>query len=93
VTHRHVETHQARETHAAFDDEDIDIEWLDPSFIAASHSAPAQPPLALLPDPVVGAGTSRAAQDGAVQSVPASVHDPPWMAASGPRAPPRPACL
>ena len=29
VTHRHVEAHQERETHAAFDDQDTEIEWFE----------------------------------------------------------------
>ena len=88
VTHRHYEAHPARDTHAAFDDQDIDVEWFDASFTTTHHSAPAQSPLALLPDPVVCLEASRAARAWAVQSVPASVHDPPWILASGPRAPP-----
>src|SRR4029453_10472049 len=88
VTHRHVEAHQERETHAAFDDQDTEIEWFDAAFTATHNSAPAQPPLPLLPDPFVCLEPSRAARGLAVRSVPASVHDPPWIAASGPRAPP-----
>ena len=88
VTHRHYEAHPARETHPAIDDQDIDVEWIDARFTATPLSTPTQPLLALLPDRVVCIETSAAERGWALRRIPASVHDPPWISASGPRAPP-----
>jgi hypothetical protein len=86
VVHRHYESHQRSETKAALDHGDEGIEWLAASFTKPKPSPVGYPILQLLNDPPVA--PLEAVRVRAFRIVRVSVHDPPWLAASGLRAPP-----
>jgi hypothetical protein len=100
VVHRHVEAHQpvnpvspvpvSPVSHdARFDhDEDEEVAWLDDSSFIGARPASPQPTLVELLNERPEPAPLEQMREGAVRTVRASVHDPPWLPATALRAPP-----
>src|SRR5262245_31666483 len=87
VVHRHAESHHTAGTQTAVDHPDEDIDWLESAFIRPVSVSGAVPVLSRLSDPAPLAPPN-AVQGTVVQIVRVRVHDPPWIATAGLRAPP-----
>ena len=87
VIHRHFESHHPIETEASISHEDDDIQWLESSFTSPKPPTHAFPVHQLL-NARVQAPPPEPTCEGTIRAVRVSVHDPPWMSASGLRAPP-----
>src|SRR5262245_2436134 len=92
VIHRHYESHHPIGTGSEVGDNDDDVHWLDASFTAPRRLLPAAPRF-LLAAIAFDIRVPPVAPERSSRPVRPSVHDPPWLAASGLRAPPRPSRL
>ena len=87
VIHRHFESHHPIETEASISHEDDDIQWLESSFTGPKPPSQAYPVNQLLNERLQ-VRPSEPTCEWTIRAVRVSVHDPPWMSASGLRAPP-----
>jgi len=88
IIHRHLQPHHqsAPDTAVGHDDDD-DAQWLITAFTASKTTAHPRPGVAAVALAVPLTLPDRKFQGG-VPALYVSVHDPPWVAASGLRAPP-----
>ena len=87
VIHRHFESHHPIETEASIGHGDDDVHWLESSFTSPTPPPHAYPVTQLLNERLQ-APPPQPAYEWTIRAVRVSVHDPPWMSASGLRAPP-----
>jgi hypothetical protein len=92
VIHRHYESHHPIGTSTELSDNDDDVHWLDASFTAPQQPLHDAPPH-LVVHIAFEVRVPIVVLERAIRSVWTSVHDPPWLAGTGFRAPPVPSRL
>jgi hypothetical protein len=87
VVHRHFESHHAPAGAVTLSDDDDDVVWLDSSFTTPTPPSSFSPLCNLLHERVEQR-VAEPTRDRTISASRLSTHDPPWLAASGFRAPP-----
>src|SRR4030095_5888475 len=89
LVHRHVEAHQPISAETRFDhDEDEEVAWLDHASFVSPRPIQPQQPLIELPNERLEPARLERPREWAIRTVRMSVHAPPWIPATGLRAPP-----